>query len=187
MVNKYEDLYCIIPFLSDDDKKTGVTTTHRLAYNLTSRTCQHDANSTRPIFAKDYPYEMNQAARTTAPATTVPSPPANQTRSNEPQIHKEADRSTNWRRYKSTQITKNKPVIYEDKIYIIYTGKFGRLSTGLYPSWPIASQLILGYASVHGSVKKHEIQRAWRQITEVYPGVTSQAHLDEWKKNNPSN
>jgi hypothetical protein len=103
----------------------------------------------------------------------LPSSPENKpTRSDEPQIHKE-DRSTNWRRYQSTQITKNKPVIYEEKIYILYNGKHGRLSAGLYPSWRIASKYVLGCAAVHGSVKKHEVQQAWRQIAEIYPGITS--------------
>eukprot|EP00978_Attheya_sp_CCMP212_P011378 scaffold28077_cov20-Attheya_sp.AAC.1 len=114
---------------------------------------------------------MEQTAPTSTPATTSSAQTNKKTttRSGTPQIHKE-DRGTNWRRYKSTQVTKKKSVIFEDKIYIIYTGMNGRHSAGLYPSWSIASKYILGYVAVHGTVKKHEAQRAWRQLAEIYPG-----------------
>jgi hypothetical protein len=85
---------------------------------------------------------------------------------------------TNWRRYQSTQATRNKLGIFNDKIYIVYNGMNGQNSVGLYSSWHLTSQHVLGSVAVHGTVKKHETQKAWKQIANIYPGVTSQTLLE---------
>eukprot|EP00978_Attheya_sp_CCMP212_P044453 scaffold310978_cov55-Attheya_sp.AAC.2 len=159
MVKHYNDLHCIIPI----DLESGInTTTYRLAYKLTSLTCQHTAITTRKKFAKDYPYFMEKEHVTDPPSTSAASRTTSQStnKQSQPLIHRE-DRVTNWCQYQSTQITRNKPVIFDNKIYLIYNGMKVRHSVGLYPSWHLASQHILGYVAVHGTVKKHEGQKAW--------------------------
>jgi hypothetical protein len=91
------------------------------------------------------------------------------------------------RRYLATIKTKETNMADATKIYLVYNGKHGRHSVGLYPSWALTCKVVMGFPAVHDSVKKNEVAKAWRKISEVYPGITSQEHLNAWKQTIPQN